>query len=173
MRIKNDASRGSGLLKTSDETQLVVLEVVDEGCNPIKKKKLSGQIKAGATGVPSHAIKRKEHAENVVTCASRPRGLYEIIQGLNDQQRNDVRSVGFGGLLHLQLNKCSNHKMIQWLVEHFNHSSRMLDLDSIRSFVIIADDVHDVFMLPRNPGVPVVKYGKKAETSLLLRVKEK
>ncbi|KAL8516177.1 hypothetical protein ACS0TY_014739 [Phlomoides rotata] len=49
----------------------------------------------------------------------------------------------------------------------------MLDLDSIRSFIITADDVHDVFMLPRNPGVPVVKYGKKAETSLLLRVKEK
>ncbi|KAL8529866.1 hypothetical protein ACS0TY_007068 [Phlomoides rotata] len=84
---------------------------------------------------------------------------------------DDITKAGFGGLLHLHINRCAHPRMLSWLVNNFNYSSRMFDVDNIRSFVITADDVHDVFMLPRNPSVPVVLYARGEESPILDRLK--
>ncbi|KAL8536634.1 hypothetical protein ACS0TY_011997 [Phlomoides rotata] len=104
-------------------------------------------------------------------CFSRPRGLFELIQNFNQKQKDDIESVGFGGLLHLKLNKTSNQCMLKWLVDNFNFSSRMLQLDGLRGFAVTPDDVYDVFMLPRNPGVPVLSYVKTDQSPILDRFK--
>lgn len=96
-----------------------------------------------------------------------------MIQLLNDQQKDDVKSIGFGGILDLKLSKCSNHKMLLWLVENFNYSSCMLTVDNYRSFVITPDDIYDVLMLPRNEGVPILKYARHEESPLLVDLKDK
>ncbi|KAL8493511.1 hypothetical protein ACS0TY_024646 [Phlomoides rotata] len=103
----------------------------------------------------------------------RPKGLRNLMQLFNDQQKDDVKSIGFGGILELQLNRCSNHKMLLWLVENFNCSGRVLTVDNYRSFVITPDDVYDVLMLPRNEGVPVLKYTRHEESPLLVNLKDK
>ncbi|KAL8521155.1 hypothetical protein ACS0TY_011633 [Phlomoides rotata] len=57
----------------------------------------------------------------------------------------------------------------RWLVDSFNPSSRMLQIDGLRGFAVTPDDVFDVFMLPRNPGVEVLSYAKsKVDQSPIL-----
>ncbi|KAL8473595.1 hypothetical protein ACS0TY_030436 [Phlomoides rotata] len=59
--------------------------------------------------------------------------------------------------------------MLRWLVDSFNPSSRMLQIDGLRGFAVTPDDVFDVFMLPRNPGVEVLSYAKsKVDQSPIL-----
>ncbi|KAL8502160.1 hypothetical protein ACS0TY_021320 [Phlomoides rotata] len=58
--------------------------------------------------------------------------------------------------------------MLKWLVDNINFSSRMLQLDGLRGFVVTLDDV---FMLPRNPGVPVLSYAKTDQSHILDRFK--
>ncbi|KAL8501514.1 hypothetical protein ACS0TY_020876 [Phlomoides rotata] len=101
--------------------------------------------------------------------SSRCRGLFELIQNFNQKQKNDIENVGFGGLLHLKLRTNPNQCMLKWLVDNFNPSSCMLQIDGLRGFAVTPDDVFDVFMLPRNPGVPVLSYAKsKADQSPIL-----
>ncbi|KAL8479118.1 hypothetical protein ACS0TY_026104 [Phlomoides rotata] len=118
----------------------------------------------------SKTMTTKAIAESAISCPSTPRGLFGIIKTLNNKQKDDVKNVGFGGLLYLQLNKCSHHNMLKWLVDHFNPSSRMLELDGFRAFSITPDDVHDVLMLPRNPGVMPVRYLRTDESPFLTRL---
>ncbi|KAL8514803.1 hypothetical protein ACS0TY_013767 [Phlomoides rotata] len=92
--------------------------------------------------------------------SSRCRGLFELIQNFNQKQKSDIESVGFGGLLHLKLKTNPNQCMLRWLVDSFNPSSRMFQIDGLRGFTVTPDDVFDVFMLPRNPGVQVLLYAK-------------
>ncbi|KAL8556567.1 hypothetical protein ACS0TY_004137 [Phlomoides rotata] len=59
--------------------------------------------------------------------------------------------------------------MLRWLVDSFNPSSRMFQIDGLRGFAVTPDDVFDVFMLPRNPGVQVLSYAKsKVDQSPIL-----
>ncbi|KAL8550289.1 hypothetical protein ACS0TY_008930 [Phlomoides rotata] len=64
----------------------------------------------------------------------RCRGLFELIQNFNQKQKYDIESVGFGGLLHLKLRTNPNQCMLRWLVDSFNPSSRMLQIDEIQGF---------------------------------------
>lgn len=96
----------------------------------------------------------------------RPLGLFELLHSLNDKQKEDVVSIGFGGLLKLNLSKCFSQDMLKWLVEQFNGSSRMLSVDDFRQFPVTADDVYDVFMIPRNDGRNVVCYSRSDDTSV-------
>ncbi|XP_073059459.1 uncharacterized protein [Primulina eburnea] len=101
----------------------------------------------------------------------RPQGLYKLIQNFNDQQRDAVRSIGFGGLLHLSITSYPK-KMLKWLIKNFNGASRMLKIDNNRSFVVTADDVHDVFLLPRSNGIDVLKLGRNEHLDLLVKLKD-
>ncbi|KAL8552342.1 hypothetical protein ACS0TY_001151 [Phlomoides rotata] len=59
--------------------------------------------------------------------------------------------------------------MLRWLVDSFNPSSCMFQIDGLRGFAVTPDDVFDVFMLPRNPGVQVLSYAKsKVDQSPIL-----
>ena len=51
--------------------------------------------------------------------------LHKLIKNLTDEQKEAVKEIGFGGLLHLQLQK-NPTKMLPWLVERFDASSRHL-----------------------------------------------
>ncbi|KAL8542752.1 hypothetical protein ACS0TY_003579 [Phlomoides rotata] len=118
-----------------------------EDVPPLKKQKLKSD---------PEDVKIKSHFQ----WSSRCRGLFELIQNFNQKQKSDIESVGFGGLLHLKLRTNPNSCMLRWLVDSFNPGSRMLQIDGLRGFAVTPDDVFDVFMLPRNPGVEVLSYAK-------------
>ncbi|XP_075506832.1 uncharacterized protein LOC142543449 isoform X2 [Primulina tabacum] len=134
----------------------------DKGKKVIKNSELSHYEEE-----PS--IKRDAKRGFVTQC--RPQGLYKLIQNFNDQQRDAVRSIGFGGLLHLSV-KSYPTKMLKWLIKNFNGASRMLKIDNNRSFVVTADDVHDVFLLPRSNGTDVLKLGRNENLDLLVKLKD-
>ncbi|KAL8512062.1 hypothetical protein ACS0TY_018499 [Phlomoides rotata] len=118
-----------------------------EDVPPLKKQKLKSD---------PEDVKIKSHFQ----WSSRCRGLFELIQNFNQKQKSDIESVGFGGLLHLKLRTNPNSCMLRWLVDSFNPSSCMLQIDGLRGFSVTPDDVFDVFMFPRNPGVEVLSYAK-------------
>ena len=53
----------------------------------------------------------------------RPFHLQMLIANLSDEQKQAVKDIGFGGLLHLKLKKMPT-KMLPWLVCSFDASSR-------------------------------------------------
>ncbi|KAK6149533.1 hypothetical protein DH2020_017058 [Rehmannia glutinosa] len=78
----------------------------------------------------------------------RPKGLFDVVKYLTDSQIEDVKNIGFGGLLNLNIHHLPA-QMIPWLVQRFNGKSRLLSIDERTRFVITADDICDVFMIPR------------------------
>ncbi|KAK6121571.1 hypothetical protein DH2020_044691 [Rehmannia glutinosa] len=76
-----------------------------------------------------------------------------------------------GGLLNLNVHHLPA-QMIPWLVQRFNGKSRLLSIDERTRFVITANDICDIFMLPktdrevlvfkRNDSLdPIVEFKKK------------
>lgn len=84
-----------------------------------------------------------------------PKKLRDLFEKLNDKQKNCIVEIGFGGLFQVLLTKIP-HGIVPWLVERFNPVSYVQKIQSFE-YQITGDDVHDIFMLPRNPGneVPI------------------
>ncbi|KAL8473568.1 hypothetical protein ACS0TY_030413 [Phlomoides rotata] len=118
-------------------------------------------------------VRRKEspntNAESDFFSPCSPRKLLNLLEILNEKQKADVRSIGFGGLFSLNLTKCSDHRILSWLIKIFNSKSRVLYIDGHRFFAITADDVYDVLMLPRDECSPVLKYTRKEDGADMVR----
>ncbi|KAH6772539.1 hypothetical protein C2S51_010943 [Perilla frutescens var. frutescens] len=87
----------------------------------------------------------------------RPAGLSSLAPKLNDYQRRAVEEIGFSGMLQLRGFGRISWQRISWFVENFNGASRVLSFEGNRNLVITSDDIHDLFMLPTNEGVSVLR----------------
>uniref|UniRef100_A0A803MS47 Uncharacterized protein n=1 Tax=Chenopodium quinoa TaxID=63459 RepID=A0A803MS47_CHEQI len=63
----------------------------------------------------------------------RPNAVVDLIKDFSEQQKKDVISIGFGGLLQLKLTRIST-KMLPWICHHFNESSCMFKIDMLKEF---------------------------------------
>ena len=99
---------------------------------------------------------------DVLETRCRPFHLHKIIQNLTQAQKEAVKEIGFGGLLHLQVQK-NPTKMMPWLVERFDTSSRMFEINDRKAFLLTPLDVYDVFCIPM--------HGKKVD-QCRMRTKE-
>ncbi|KAL8492103.1 hypothetical protein ACS0TY_023648 [Phlomoides rotata] len=139
----------------------------DAGEGPSNRANTEGQKKRKA------GVRRKErpntNAESDFFSPCSPRKLLNLLEILNEKQKTDVRSIGFGGLFSLNLTKCSDHRILSWLIKNFNSKSRVLYIDGHRFFAITADDIYDVLMLPRNECSPVLKYTRKEDGADMVR----
>jgi len=70
-----------------------------------------------------------------------PKGLRQLIENLNDKQKEAIIKMGFGGFLHFQANMISG-KLALWLVRNFETCFCSLPLDHGRMRVT----KHDVLM---------------------------
>jgi len=78
-----------------------------------------------------------------------PKGLGQLIQNLNDKQREDIQEIDFVGVLHLQTDIIPN-KMAVWLVQNLDTCSCFLPLANGRMRVA-EHDVHVMLGLPMGP----------------------
>ncbi|KAJ8444074.1 hypothetical protein Cgig2_030931 [Carnegiea gigantea] len=78
-----------------------------------------------------------------------PKGLRQLIEKLNDKQKEAVKEIGFGGLLHLQLDMIPG-KLAVWLVRNFDTCSCSLPLTHGR-FRVTEHDVYMTLALPKGP----------------------
>ncbi|KAK9740534.1 hypothetical protein RND81_03G042500 [Saponaria officinalis] len=81
-----------------------------------------------------------------------PGKLVEMIKRLNEEQKQAVRDIGFGGLLELKVTYIPKGIM-KLILSAFNYNSNMFDARKME-FLVTKDDVHDIFLLPR-VGDPV------------------
>ncbi|KAH6758491.1 glycine-rich RNA-binding protein 3 [Perilla frutescens var. frutescens] len=117
-----------------------------------------------------HKPSSKEHKDKAVGrtffTKCRPAGLSLLAPKLNDYQRRAVEEIGFFGMLQLRGFGRMSWQRISWFVENFNGSSRVLSFEGNRNLVITSDDIHDLFMLPRNEGVPVLRNDERTKDFL-------
>ncbi|KAJ8420524.1 hypothetical protein Cgig2_024955 [Carnegiea gigantea] len=78
-----------------------------------------------------------------------PKGLRQLIEKLNDKQKDAVKEIGFGGFLHLQLDMIPG-KLAVWLVRNFDTCSCSLPLTHGR-FRVTEHDVYMTLALPKGP----------------------
>ena len=125
-------------------------------------KNLGGRAKSHLVTVPAvgKVSKAKGKESDVVVkklkTSCQPRKVVELYQSLTDAQRNDVSEIGFGGLGKL-LVKHNPAYIVSFLFGNFQFRSHVQEFEG-KSYQVTADDVHDVFMLPRHIGhdVPLV-----------------
>lgn len=99
------------------------------------------------------------NAKSFVT-QCRPQSLYDLVKKLNDRQKEDIHSIGFGGLLQL-CTPVVPVELLKEFVKRFNGINRMLTINDKHSFVVTVDDVFDVFLLPRVEGKSVLECQRK------------
>ncbi|KAJ8420015.1 hypothetical protein Cgig2_020041 [Carnegiea gigantea] len=92
-------------------------------------------------------IKRKKVKEFINQMS--PKGLQQLIQNLNDKQKEGIREIRFGGFLHLQADIIPE-KLVVWLVWNFDTCSCSLPLANGRMRVT-ERDVHVMLGLPMGP----------------------
>uniref|UniRef100_A0A803LLD9 Ubiquitin-like protease family profile domain-containing protein n=1 Tax=Chenopodium quinoa TaxID=63459 RepID=A0A803LLD9_CHEQI len=117
---------------------------------PVPKKTQIAPEKSKA--VPKKAVKIPEKGL-IISKSDKPESEKAKIVpkeakiNFSPEQKQAVEEIGFGGLLHLKL-KTLNRQMLPWLVENFNAGSCMFTIATGKEFVVIRNDICDVFCLP-------------------------
>nr|GMD95284.1 uncharacterized protein LOC109155335 [Ipomoea batatas] len=96
--------------------------------------------------------------------------LYNVIKSLNGRQRRDVRDIGFGGLLSLDI-KETPLRLGRWLLTNYNPVDRVLNLENGNAIHITSEDVADVFGFPMG-SIPMVKRRKRDLGPMLVEWRE-
>ncbi|KAJ8426362.1 hypothetical protein Cgig2_025501 [Carnegiea gigantea] len=78
-----------------------------------------------------------------------PKGLTQLIEKLNDKQREALKEIGFGGFLYLQVDMIRG-KLAVWLVRNFDTCSCSLPLTHGR-LRVTEYDVYMTLALPKGP----------------------
>ncbi|KAL8504793.1 hypothetical protein ACS0TY_016109 [Phlomoides rotata] len=102
----------------------------------------------------------------------RPRGIYDLVKNLNNQQLEAIKSIGFGGLLKMILTYVPVG-VVRMLVWNFNGVSRMMNIGNRHSFLVTKYDICDVFLLPRQDGNDVVGMKRNESLEIMAAWKEK
>ena len=76
-----------------------------------------------------------------------PGNLYRVITQLSDQQKKDVRSMGFGELLEFKINDIPT-RLGYWLLDKFHADTCILDLNG-RRISITPELVNNMLGVPR------------------------
>ncbi|XP_048500740.1 uncharacterized protein LOC125497546 isoform X2 [Beta vulgaris subsp. vulgaris] len=99
-----------------------------------------------------------------------PSSLMKFIDsGLSFEQKRDVESIGFGGLLHLKTNELPSD-LCRWLLHHFNpYSSSLVFYE--KQLAIELEDFYLVFGLPKI-GEKIVESGSRDNDELLVNYLE-
>lgn len=114
----------------------------------------------------------KKDGESNLSTRCRPQGLTELVSNLSDKQKEDIKSIGFDGLLKMQVMQLPTN-MLGWLVNRFNGVSRMFRIDDNRKFVITPENICDVFLLPMNSEQTVMVFKKKESVDMVVDLKER
>ncbi|KAH6775069.1 hypothetical protein C2S52_012630 [Perilla frutescens var. hirtella] len=93
-----------------------------------------------------------------------PMALRNAVAKFNETQKQSVRDLGFGALLHLDI-KDMPPKIAYWVLDNFDTKRCEIVLEGDRRVRVGEDDVRLIFGFPRGPH-PVLRKAKNAEASL-------
>ncbi|KAK9723829.1 hypothetical protein RND81_05G028300 [Saponaria officinalis] len=92
--------------------------------------------------VKKHKVEKAD--DYVKRC--RPSSLFSLIPNLSEDQKEAVRQIGFGGLLHLKLSSIPQMMFGEFLYAFRNET--FFEISESEKFKLSEDDVCDVFGLP-------------------------
>ncbi|KAH6824650.1 hypothetical protein C2S53_014010 [Perilla frutescens var. hirtella] len=119
-----------------------------------------------AAGAASNATIKKRRSEysNLKNRTS-PGALTDAIKLMNDAQRQSVREMGFGDLLHLDISDVPL-KIAYWILDNFDVKRGEIVFEGDRRVHVNENDVRLIFGFPKGPR-PIVKKARNAKASLL------
>ncbi|XP_062197480.1 uncharacterized protein LOC133900380 [Phragmites australis] len=106
----------------------------------------SGSLTPGGSPDNAHA-----QSSSAATSRSSLKKFCTIVQTFNDYKKDLVRSIGFGGMLHLPRIKKLNIKFSMWLMQKVDCQARSIRIDDNRVLQLIPNDVSTVFGIPCGP----------------------
>ncbi|GER45759.1 E3 ubiquitin-protein ligase [Striga asiatica] len=77
--------------------------------------------------------------------------LCKFFKDLDDRQKEDVKSIGFGHLLDMKITQIAPANLCYFLVTKYRYASNTLILRGNREMNITAEDVEAILGLPRGP----------------------
>ncbi|KAH9625242.1 hypothetical protein KSS87_004572, partial [Heliosperma pusillum] len=89
---------------------------------------------------------KKADVPSDFTKRCRPSSLTAVISALSEEKKDDVRQIGFGGLLHLKLTSVPMTMFSQLLFAF--RSEEYFEVSETEKFRLTEDDICDVFGLP-------------------------
>jgi hypothetical protein len=80
------------------------------------------------------------------------------------KQREDLKEIGFDGLLHVNLLK-SFHGIVRWLIQQYDTETSVFIVNDTTKFTITAFDVCDIFGLPISHSNPVIETSRQRKNN--------
>ena len=83
-------------------------------------------------------------------------GLMILCDMMSLKQKEDLKEIGFDGLLHVNLLK-SFHGIVPWFIKRYDTETSVFIVNETTKFTITAYDICDIFGLPINESNPVIE----------------
>ncbi|KAJ8420433.1 hypothetical protein Cgig2_023118 [Carnegiea gigantea] len=125
------------------------------GDTPLMTQEEEGVMALGNNSMGVHTtqlrnkLKTKKSKPKEFNNRMSPKGLRQVIEKLNDKQKELVKEIGFEGLLYLQVDMISG-KLVVWLVRNFDTCLCFLPLTHGR-LRLTEHDVYMTLALPKGP----------------------
>ncbi|XP_057809153.1 uncharacterized protein LOC131023627 [Salvia miltiorrhiza] len=101
---------------------------------------------------PKDTVQKEGNIHPMLRSRGSPSHLHKLISSLNDTQKEAVKHIGFGGLLHLQINELPT-KLAYWVIKSFDRKELMIQLCNGKFIKVTEEDVQRVFGFPRGPNL--------------------
>jgi len=91
--------------------------------------------------------------------------LYDVLSSFDEQKREIVKSIGFGGILMFPPLRQINQRFADWLVSKVDPICQILAIDSNKQLYFCKEDVERVFGIPCN-GKSVFSLGAPSKQTI-------
>lgn len=94
-----------------------------------------------------------DKAKREITIRSSPCQLLKLVSKLDDNKKDAIREIGFGGLLEIQCHSMPSC-LLTWLIQHFNPTQCHIQLGGGQILQVTARDVEITLGIPGSGPIP-------------------
>uniref|UniRef100_A0A803MUC0 EF-hand domain-containing protein n=1 Tax=Chenopodium quinoa TaxID=63459 RepID=A0A803MUC0_CHEQI len=117
----------------------------DDSQHPKKRGPKQGSKRSRSVS----ALTEDDISDLEIGTKSGPSYLCRIMEDFSDEQKKDVIEIGFGGLLHMNLQENISHQLYNYIVTHYNPHARNLIVGKKEHAIHIdSSDIADVLGIP-------------------------
>ncbi|KAH6763283.1 hypothetical protein C2S52_020716 [Perilla frutescens var. hirtella] len=121
------------------------------------KKVVKGKVKISSAEVSKSKKRKKCGNASPSDSGDSSRAKKKSVKKVLDTSAGCCKKYWVWGLLYFQEFRGVLWSYVYWFIEHFNPASRLVYFDNNDKFMVTPDDICDLFLLPRNEGMPVLK----------------
>ena len=91
-------------------------------------------------------------------------GLMILCDMMSLKQKEDLKEIGFDGLLHVNLLK-SFHGIVPWFIKQYDTETSVFIVNETTKFTITTFDICEIFGFPINESNPVIETSRQRKNN--------